>query len=293
MDTSPQISIVTPSFNQAPFLRRTIESVLNQQVELEYIVIDACSTDGSLEILKDYQRGATIIIEEDNGQSDAIAKGFAMARGKILAWLNADDIYLPGALKKVLDAFTQGEEFVYGHTWIIDADDVVLRKRVVIPVDFKDLYFGHYTLPQESTFFSKDLYERCGGINKDLAYAMDYDLWLRMALLRKPKTINAFLSAFRFHANQKSRQWEHCIQERNIARNALLEVSGPFPAKTRTGINASTSPAGYSPTHIVHRWRTLRCKYWVKLRTIWANVCAIGFYGTLRDGFRKKMGALP
>ena len=120
----PRISIVTPSFNQGRFLERTILSVLNQNYpNLEYIVMDGGSTDESVEIIKKYENYlAYWISEKDNGQSDAIKKGFQKSTGEILAWLNSDDIYLSGALRGVAGFFRDGKgtEVVYGNRYIID-----------------------------------------------------------------------------------------------------------------------------------------------------------------------------
>ena len=148
-----KISIVTPSFNQARYLRRTIESVLSQSVDLEYIIVDGCSSDGSIEILNDYRDRARIIVEKDKGQADAIAKGFSMASGQILAWLNSDDMYVPGALEKVIHAFEKGFEFIYGNLSIIDEHDRPLRGRVVIPANFNAIYYGGYCMPRKRPFF--------------------------------------------------------------------------------------------------------------------------------------------
>ena len=132
----PKISIVTPSYNQAEFLERTILSVLNQNYpNLEYIIIDGGSTDSSAEIIKKYERYLTYWVSEpDDGQADAINKGFAKATGDILAWLNSDDLYLPGALLKVKESFQNaGIAFLYGHSILVDKEDRVIRILYTLP----------------------------------------------------------------------------------------------------------------------------------------------------------------
>jgi glycosyltransferase involved in cell wall biosynthesis len=266
-----KISVVTPSFNQAQYLRRTIESVLNQGegVDLEYIIMDGCSTDGSVDILNEYRTKAHIVIEKDAGQADALAKGFAMATGDILAWLNSDDMYLPGALAKVVDAFRDGTEFLYSHVRIVDAQDRDLRHRVALPVGFEDLYFGGYTIPQETTFFSKRLYLECGGVNPSYTYAMDYDLWLRMSRLRQPRLLDDYLACFRFHEGQKSRHTDLYGGEAEAARRNLADA----PAVTFS--------------------KVLERKTLLKVRKLVANLAASGVRKTIADVIDKKMGRLP
>jgi glycosyltransferase involved in cell wall biosynthesis len=266
----PKISIVTPSFNQARYLRRTIESVLRQDVDLEYIIIDGCSNDGSADILRDYQNRARVIIEKDNGQTDAIAKGFAMATGDVLAWLNSDDMYLPGALSQVLQAYEQGHEFFYGHVFIVDAEDALLRKRAAISADFNDLYYGRYIIPQEATFFSRRLYRESGGVDRAFQYAMDYDLWLRLALLQRPKRLNTFLSCFRYHQEQKSsRRPDLYTREVQMAR---VKSRGTYPESL---VKSSS-----------HRASLL-------IRKLYSNIVISGVRTTIADSIKKKRGRLP
>jgi glycosyltransferase involved in cell wall biosynthesis len=265
----PKITVVTPSFNQAPFLRRTIESVLSQDVDLEYIILDSCSTDGSAEILAEYRDRARIIIEKDHGQADAIAKGFAMAKGEILAWLNSDDMYLPGTLAKVVDAFDRGSEFLYGHVLIVDAQDRVLRRRVALQADFEDLYFGKYTIPQETTFFSRRVYTECGGVNPAYHYAMDYDLWLRMSRITRPRLLDDFLACFRFHEGQKSGRLDLYGQEAEKARRSMI------------------NPPTAAQSSIVGRRLSLAARKMV------ANLAVSGLSKTIADVVGKQTGRLP
>jgi len=266
----PKISVVTPSYNQAKYLRRTIDSVLSQKVDLEYIIIDACSTDGSADILREYQSAARVVVEKDNGQSDAIAKGFAMASGDILAWLNSDDMYLPDALRHVVSAYEKGCEFFYGHVFIVDAEDALLRKRVAIPVDFDDLYYGRYIIPQEATFFSRRLYQESGGLDRSFQYAMDYDLWLRMAALHPPARIDQFLSCFRYHHGQKSSTRPDLYDDELQKAREKSGASHP-----RSLLKSSAHRAS------------------LVVRKLFSNVAESGVRTTVADLVNKKRGRLP
>ncbi len=265
----PKISVVTPSLNQSQFLRRTIESVLSQPVDLEYIIVDGCSSDGSLDILKEYESRVHIIVEQDNGQAEAINKGFTYATGDIWAWLNSDDMYLPGALAKVNEAYMEGNEFIYGNVYIIDKVDTILRKRTIIPVKFTDLFYGGFILPQEATFFSRSLYTASGGLNPSYHYAMDYDLWIRMAQLSRPKRLNEFLACFRFHEQQKSRQSKLYVNEMALARKSLQRTSTLFVV------------------------RSLFLSSFTKLKVLLANIRALGIRSTASDVLKKCRGKLP
>lgn len=205
----PKISIVTPSYNQGQFLEETILSVLNQNYpNLEYIIIDGGSTDSSVEIIKKYKtRLAHWVSEPDKGQSDAINKGFRYATGKILAWLNSDDIYLPGTLFKVVHYFQKHSEVecVYGDIIMIDQVGKTLYKRKVIPFQFRMALYGACLVPQPSTFFTREALGKTGELDISLHYQMDFELFLRMAsrgvkfgIIRRP------LAAFRLHSAAKT-----------------------------------------------------------------------------------------
>ncbi|MCO6502680.1 MAG: glycosyltransferase, partial [Acidimicrobiales bacterium] len=167
-DRQPRISVVTPSYNQARFLEATMESIHSQGYpNLEHIVIDGGSTDGSVEIIERYaDRLAYWVSEPDNGQTDAIAKGFAMTTGEILCWLNSDDLWEPWTLAEVARYFAEHPdvEFVYGDSiWIDDEDRVIKPKREHGFSRFVFNYAFNF-LPQPSTFWRRGLYERVGGI---------------------------------------------------------------------------------------------------------------------------------
>jgi glycosyltransferase involved in cell wall biosynthesis len=201
----PLVSIVTPSFNSARFIEQTILSVEGQDYRrIEHIVVDGGSVDGTIEILERYP-GLVVVSEEDRGQSDALAKGFRMARGEIFAWLNADDFYYPGAVQAAVDALLRTDAaLVYGGCDVVDEDGRVVETRVVGEYDFRRERDWGTKIMQPSTFFRRDAYEAAGGIDLRYEYAMDYDLWLkigsRFPVACEPRT----LAAFRLHPGSKS-----------------------------------------------------------------------------------------
>lgn len=211
----PLISIVTPSYNQAQFIRATIDSVLSQDYpNLEYFVIDGGSTDGTIEILKSYGNKIKWVSEKDDGQADAINKGLRMAKGEILAYLNSDDIYLPGALKRVGQYYqTTKADWITGDCFVIDEHGHLSKNNWLIS-GYKRFLMMLYSpttlriadsmLPQPSTFWSRKAYEKVGEFDTKYHYVMDYDYWLRLAKHYRPHDLKVALSGFRSQANSKS-----------------------------------------------------------------------------------------
>jgi glycosyltransferase involved in cell wall biosynthesis len=209
MEKLPLVSIVTPSFNQARFLEKTMRSVLEQDYErIEYIVIDGASTDGSLEIIQKYQsRLAFWVSEPDQGQTDAINKGFNRARGDILAWINSDDVYNPGAVRRAVEYLLGHPQvgMVYGDLDFIDENDMVIGRFNADQTDLQKLRRGYVHIPQPSTFLRADLWKKVGPLDTSFFFAMDYDLWIRMAALSEFKYISGEPWAnFRLHFDGKT-----------------------------------------------------------------------------------------
>jgi glycosyltransferase involved in cell wall biosynthesis len=206
--TLPKISIVTPSYNQASFLEETIRSITSQGYpNLEYIVMDGGSTDGSSEIIRKYQEEIAFWqSERDAGQSDALCQGFQRANGEVLAYLNSDDTLEPGTLKIVGEYMASHPEvdLVYGDMNLIDAAGIYLYTAHPL-LDLRILVYENPFIPQQAMFWRRALYVRVGGVNPTLRFAMDYDLALKFLLggARVAK-IRKVLANFRVHAAAKS-----------------------------------------------------------------------------------------
>jgi glycosyltransferase involved in cell wall biosynthesis len=208
MKHNPLVTIVTPSFNQAGFLEETIQSVLNQTYpSIEYIVIDGGSTDGSLDIIKKYEsRLSNWVSEKDNGQTDAINKGFLKAKGEILAWLNSDDTLLPNTVAEAVDFLNAHPEtgLVYGNANYIDEKSKVIGKFPAAQTDLARLRRGYVHIPQQASFFRESLWDRVGPLDPNFFFAMDYDLWVRLAKISELKYVPNTWANFRLHSGAKT-----------------------------------------------------------------------------------------
>ncbi len=222
-----KITVVTPSYNQGSYIRRTIESVLSQEIEdLEYIVMDGGSTDETVGILKEYGDSLIWKSEKDKGQTDAVNKGIQAAHGDIIGWLNSDDIYYPGAIRKVLDVFHNHPEInvVYGNANHIREDDSFIEEYYTEDFDYerlKDVCF----ICQPSLFFRKKLVDIYGYLDDKLQYCMDYDYWLRLGKGEKFYRLNELIAGSRLYDDNKTlgaRRKVHeemlVMQKKNLGR---------------------------------------------------------------------------
>lgn len=185
MPSSPLVSIVTPSFNQARYLEAAIRSVLSQDdARIEYIVVDGDSADESAQIIQKYQgKLAWWVSEKDQGQTDAINKGFAHATGDIFAWLNSDDTYEPGAVSAAVRYLIEHPEvgMVYADCNYINEAGRVIGKFPAAQTDLPRLRRGYVHIPQQTMFFRAGLWRELGPLDPSFYFAMDYDLWTRIA----------------------------------------------------------------------------------------------------------------
>ncbi len=205
----PLVSILTPSFNQGRFLETTMLSVLNQDYPaIEYIVIDGGSSDNSVEIIRRYEsRLGYWISEHDKGQTDALNKGFAHAHGEILAWLNSDDVYNPGAISAAVKFLVENPDIgmVYGDLDFIDESDRFIGKFNAAQTDLKKLRRGFVHIPQPAAFFRAVHWRQVGPLDPGYFFAMDYDLWVRLAGVTKLNyQPGKSWAKFRLHSDAKT-----------------------------------------------------------------------------------------
>lgn len=205
----PTISLVTCSYQQAKFLEPAIRSVLDQRYSaLEYLIMDGGSTDGSADIIRRHaDRLAYWVSGKDGGQTDALATGFSRCTGDICGWLCSDDLLLPGALDTVAHFFSTHPDIdvVYGDALWIDEGGRLLRPKAETGFDPFVLHYDHNYLPQPSTFWRRDLYEKVGGLNRNLNLTMDGDLWARFAASGRIAHVRNYLSCMRYYTTQKTR----------------------------------------------------------------------------------------
>lgn len=230
---SHPISIVTPNFNMGSYLAQTIESVLaNLSPGDEYFVIDGGSRDVSVDIIKKYGPRLTgWISEADRGHADALAKGFSWATGDILCWINSGDLLLPGALDAARRVLTEtGAEMIFGDDLYADEDGRIIFYSRGYVRDLKDaMLYGGWTPLQDACFWTRALYQRVGGIDPLMKQAVDYDLFLRMAMQGMTRYVPLTFSVFRRHGGQKSIAAANAYRaEREAVRKKqLTRVPGP------------------------------------------------------------------
>ncbi len=203
-----RISLITPTFNQAEFLEETIQSVLDQKYpDLEWIIVDALSTDATPEILARYAHltWLKIIREADEGQSDAINKGMRLATGIVAAWLNSDDLLVPGALHQIAQAFLDHPQaaVIYGRGAKINRGGTLLRVVPYRSFDRKRLATALEAV-QPATYFRRDTFWEAGGLRKDLSYAMDWDLLIRLAQRGPVIALDALIAKIRYYEDTKT-----------------------------------------------------------------------------------------
>ena len=218
--TLPLVSIVTPSHNMAQYLPKTIQSVLSQDYpRIEYIVVDGGSTDATAEILRAYDGRLRCFTGKDKGPSDAAHRGFREAAGEIFAWLNADDTYLPGAIRTGVEYLLDhpGIDVVYGEGNWIDDHDAVIRRYPTLPYDPKTLQRDCF-ICQPASFIRASSYRRCG-LDPDVNQSFDYDLWIRMA-----KQNFRFASIPECLANSRMHRGAKTLREREDVFHASMRL---------------------------------------------------------------------
>ncbi len=246
---SLKVSIITPSFNQARFLPETLRSVREQTYpHTEHIIMDGGSTDGSVDILR-AAPGIRWVSEQDRGQVDAINKGFAMATGDILAWLNSDDTMNRDTVSTAVGALERtGADLVYGDLDIVDEDGTLIRKFHGVPHDFRILLYGINYIGQQTVFFRRALLRCAGPLREEFDNSFDFELWLRMGQYGKFAYVRGLEAQIRRHANAKS-----------VARN---EVTWDDTDRIR----AEYWSSGTLPAFLRHQPLFLGVNYWYRFK---------------------------
>lgn len=209
-----KISILTPSYQHAEFIGRTLDSVRRQSgpFEVEHIVVDGGSRDGTVEILRARGERVRWVSEPDQGQADALNKALAMAGGDVIGWLNSDDVYAPGALATVAEIFAAeaDTQWLYGKVRIIDAADREIRRwitrhknRRMRRYRYDDLLAANW-ISQMGVFWRRSAAEQIGPFRDDLRYCMDYDYWLRLGARWPGRFVDEYLACFRWYPASKS-----------------------------------------------------------------------------------------
>jgi glycosyltransferase involved in cell wall biosynthesis len=254
LSSPPGITVVTPSFEQGRYIEQTIRSVLDQQYpNLEYVVVDGGSQDATVDILKRYSgRLARWSSERDEGQADAVRKGFSNTSGEIMAYLNSDDMLLPGSLASIAHFFLRHPEVdvVYGHRIIVDASGQEVNRWIIPEHDPKTLRWVDW-VPQETLFWRRSAWERVGGIDPSFQFAMDWDLLLRFQEAGLViKRLNRFLGAFRCHPNQKG---ETSLD--TVGRREMELLRRKYLGRDVTTAELQVAVFGFILRHIVADWR--------------------------------------
>jgi len=219
-----KFSIVVPSFNHAAYLEACLVSILNERKagrEIELVVMDGGSTDGSVDIIREYESEiAHWVSRPDGGQTRALVEGFRHTTGEVMAWLNSDDLYLPGALAQVERELEHNpaHDVVFGDMLWLRPDGELLRPQREIAFDLSLLLWCHNYIPQPSTFWRRRIWDRTTGLDPSFECAMDFDLWLKFhraggRFLHTPKP----LSAMRTYPEQKNRRLRHISDAEDLA----------------------------------------------------------------------------
>ena len=205
---TPLVSIVTPSYNQANYLEQTLNSVLEQDYpRIEYLVVDGASNDGSVEIIRKYaDKLDWWVSEKDSGQGDAINKGLTRTTGEIMAWLNSDDYYLPGAISSAVKVFKENPDvvLVYGDMPAVDENGHTFNVLKYKQLSLEDL-LCFQIIGQPAVFFRREAFQQVGGLDTTFHFLLDHHLWIRIAQQGKILHVPQTWAAARYHSEAKNR----------------------------------------------------------------------------------------
>jgi glycosyltransferase involved in cell wall biosynthesis len=205
----PLVSIITPSYNQGQFIEATIKSVINQTYKnIEYIIVDGKSNDSTVDILEKYKElpNTKIIIEKDKGQSDAINKGFKLANGVLVGWINSDDVLKLDCVENIVNGYIKNKEasIFYGDIEHINEQGEFLCRVGLKQISYESLLNVNPDVVQPGSFYNNQYVKEVGYLDENIHFAMDYDLWLRLLKKGKAVKLNEILAEFRLQANSKT-----------------------------------------------------------------------------------------
>jgi glycosyltransferase involved in cell wall biosynthesis len=293
----PLVSIVTPSLNQGEYIRHAVESVLSQDYpHLEYWVMDGGSTDETTTILAQLAEGGDFRWQSrpDQGQAQAIQMGWARSRGDILAWINADDTYLSGAVRAAVTAFQEHPEanIVCGGVQLIDSEGIPTGAVKPVALDLSGLLDLHHYLPQPAVFLRAEAVRSVGGIDASLQYAMDLDLYLRLAACAPIHFLDETLAAHRLHPSSKTMSQHHALRAEaaQVARRFLDQYGeNGLYRNTESDLDARRLR---SRTHLVEAYADFRRKQYAHslahaARALWLQP---GNIGLIWQRLRREMG---
>jgi glycosyltransferase involved in cell wall biosynthesis len=251
LQRAPSIAMVTPSYNQEAYLRATIDSILNQNYPaLDYVVEDGGSDDGSVEVLRSYGEKLRWSSDGDNGQGDAINRGFRKVTGEIMGYLNSDDVLLSGTLAYVAQAFLDHPDIdiVYGHRIYIDEEGYDIG-RCVLPAHNSEMLKWADYVPQETMFWRRRVWDKVGPFNESYRYALDWDFILRaqaegFKFLRLPR----FLACFRVHGAQKT------TALRDVGKREMNLLREQYLGHRPSGAEIARTIKGYLIRQLFYHW---------------------------------------
>lgn len=277
----PRVSIITPSYNQAQFLEETIRSVLLQGYpNLEYIIIDGGSTDGSVEIIRKYEPWLSYWeSKKDRGQAEAINKGFRRAAGEVVAWLNSDDHYLPDVFGTVIENLSANKaDILFGQCRIVDPQGNILNiYRTQNEVDLRNLvFFWRYPFgcpPQPATFFRRSIIEKIGLLNENFHFALDYEYWLRASVKFKFQSVDLLAADYIVHPSSKTgRGWEPFYKESYLAGSQFWHF---LPIRDQVNLRIFGKRSMYGKKMLEDYYRAYSCSDWINVRTIFKRILHI------------------
>jgi glycosyltransferase involved in cell wall biosynthesis len=246
------VSIIVPSYNQGQFIRQTIDSCLAQDYRpLEILVIDGASTDGTVDVLHEYDGTPEVrwVSEPDKGVAEAVNKGFALARGEIAGIQSSDDAYLPGAISQAVEHFSGSPELglVYGDWVYVDAEGKELKRYQTGPYSLENFLCMSTLIPQHAAFFRLNLARNVGGWNAGY-FVADTEMWLRMLFQAEARKVDAFWGIRRMHQEQRNTQAAKIVESWSRMVDKSLEIeNAPLRLKQAAKCGKFLIAAGYNP----------------------------------------------